>query len=151
MARAPEALRGPKVTSTGDLPEDSWRLLGRALGFAVLLIAATGAVCVAFPQLPWTILYGPVPPEAAAEAAALTRAMVLAMCPLALAYLLLNFEMAQQRFAWCYGLIPCALAYVGGVARFHDRPEQIPLALGAANLVALGLLVAGIRAQRRRG
>ena len=141
----------PKVTSTGDLPEDSWRLLGRALGFAALLIAATGAVCVAFPQLPWTILYGAIPPEAAAEAAALTRAMVLAMCPLALAYLLLNFEMAQQRFAWCYGLVPCALAYVGGVVLWHDRPEQIPLALGAANLVALGLLVAGIRARRRRG
>ena len=67
-----------------------------------------------------------------------------------LAYLLLNFEMAQQRFAWSYGLVPCALAYVGGVAVWHDRPEQIPLALGAANLVALGLLVAGIRAQRRR-
>lgn len=141
----------PKVTSSGALSNDSWKLLGRAMAFAGLLVAAAAGVCVAFPQLPWTILYRAWPEASAAPAALLTRAMVLAMCPLALVYLLLNFEMAQRRFFWCYGLIPCALAYVGGVALWHDRPEQIPLALGAANLVALGLLVAGIRAQRRRG
>ena len=76
--------------------------------------------------------------------------MVLAMSPLALAYLLLNFEMAQQRFFWCYGLVPCGFAYVGAVARFHAHPLQIAAVLGAVNLAAAGLLLAGVVRQRRR-
>ena len=76
--------------------------------------------------------------------------MVLAMSPLALAYLLLNFEMAQRRFFWCYGLVPGGLAYVGLVARFHSQPLQIALALGALNLAVVGLLLVGILSQRRQ-
>jgi O-antigen/teichoic acid export membrane protein len=142
----------PKVTSAGRLSDDSWSLLGRALGFAGLLIVAVAGLCLLWPQLPWSILY-PRPTDAAAAAtsAALTRAMVLAMSPLALAYLLLNFEMAQRRFFWCYGLVPCGLAYVGGVALFHAHPLQIAAVLGALNLVAAGLLAAGVIRQRRRG
>ena len=140
----------PKVTSTGDMPEGSWRLLGRAMGFPGLLIAGVAGGCLLWPQLPWRILYGPVPAEAAAEAAGWTRAMVLAMSPLALAYLLLNFETAQRRFVWCAGLVPCALAYVGGVALFHGRPSQIALVLGLCNLGAAGLLLAGVIRRRRR-
>ena len=140
----------PKVTSEGHLTDDSWGLLGRALAFAGLLIAAVAGACLLFPQLPWTILYGRWPAGDAAAAAALTRAMVLAMSPLALAYLLLNFEMAQQRFFWCYGLVPCGFAYVGAVARFHAHPGQIAAVLGALNLVAAGLLLAGVVRRRRR-
>ena len=106
---------------------------------------------MAVPQLPWTILYGRPEPAIAAAAMAYTRAMVLAASPLALAYLLLNFEMAQRRFAWCYGLVPAGLAYLGGVALFHAHPLQIPVVLGAANLAGLALLVAGIARQRARG
>lgn len=140
----------PKVTSTGDLTDESWGLLGRALAFAGLLIVAVAGVCLLWPQLPWTILYGAGSAADAASAAALTRAMVLAMAPLALAYLLLNFEMAQRRFSWCYALVPCGVAYVGLVARFHAHPLQIAAALGAANLLAAGLLAMGVIAQRRR-
>ena len=140
----------PKVTSTGDLTDASWSLLGRAMSFSGLLIAAVSGVCVLFPQLPWTILYGSWSAENAATAAQLTRAMVLAMCPLALAYLLLNFEMAQRRFFWCYALVPCGLAYVGGVALFHSRPLQVAMVLGTLNLIVVALLIAGIMAQRRR-
>ncbi len=140
----------PKVTSTGGMTDQSWRLLGRALAFAGLLIAAVAGLCVAWPQLPWTILYGRPAPADAAAAVAYTRAMVLAASPLALTYLLLNFEMAQRRFAWCYGLVPAGLAYLGGVALFHTHPLQIPAVLGAANLAGLALLVAGIARQRAR-
>lgn len=141
----------PKVTSAGELTDDSWRLLGRALAFGGLLIAGVAGVCLLWPQLPWTILYGRWPAAAAVPAAQLTRAMALAMSPLALAYILLNFEMAQRRFRWCYGLVPCALAYVGGVALFHARPVQVAWVLGGLNIVAVLLLAAGILAQRRRG
>jgi len=138
----------PKVTSSGNLTDESWHLLLRALAFAGLIIVAVVGVCLIFPQLPWTILYGRYSAESAATAITLTRAMVLAMSPLALAYLLLNFEMAQRRFRWCYGLVPCGLAYIGGVTLFHDRPLQIALVLGITNLIAAALLLAGVLSQR---
>ncbi len=139
----------PKVTSTGELSDGSWKLLGRAMGFAGFLIGAVSSVCLLFPQLPWSILYGHWPVESAAMAAALTRTMVLAMCPLALAYLLMNFEMAQRRFFWCYALVPCGFAYVGGVMLFHSHPLQISIVLGSFNLMAACLLVVGVIFQRR--
>lgn len=141
----------PKVTSAGELTDDSWRLLGRALAFAGLCMVGIAGVCAFFPRLPWTILYGALPAAAAPLALRLTRAMALAMSPLALAYLLLNFEMAQRRFRWCFGLVPCALAYVGGVVLCHARPVQLAGILGAANAAAAVLLAIGIAVQRRRG
>ena len=75
---------------------------------------------------------------------------LLICIPLALAYLLLNFEMAQRRFFWSFGLVPCGAAYVGGVALFHAHPAQVALVLGTLNGIAVALLVAGIVAQRRR-
>ncbi len=140
----------PKVTSTGALSDESWGLLMRGLAFAGLIIVGVVGVCVALPQLPWTILYGPYEAETASTAIGLTRAMVLAMSPLAFAYLLLNFEMAQQRFRWCYGLLPCGIAYVIGVMLFHEHPIQIAYVLGVVNTLAALLLLTGVLFQRRR-
>lgn len=139
----------PKVTSTGALSDASWKLLLRALAFSSLIIVAVVGGCLVLPQLPLAILYG-AEAAASAEARLLTRAMVLAASPLALAYLLLNFEMAQRRFRWCYGLVPCAIAYVAGIALFHQHPLQIPAVLGTLNLIAALLLLAGVLTQRRR-
>lgn len=140
----------PKVTSAGELTDESWRLLGRALAYAGGVIAAVVVGCLLWPQLPWRILFGPVPAGSAAAAALLTRAMVLAMAPLTLAYLLLNFEMAQRRFFWCYALVPGGLAYVAAVAVFHAQPWQIAAVLGTINLLAAAWLAAGVIALRRR-
>ena len=139
----------PKVTSAGEMTEESWRLLRRALGFAGLLICGAAGACAVLPQLPWTILYGAWAPEHAAEAAALTRAMALAAAPLAVAYLLLNFQMAQRRFRAAAALVPCGLAYVGGVAAFHDGPMQIAAVLGCLNVVAAATLAGAVFARRR--
>jgi O-antigen/teichoic acid export membrane protein len=140
----------PKVTSTGTLSDESWGLLLRAVAFAGLIIVGVVGVCLVLPQLPWTILYGPCPAATVDTAVQLTRAMVLAMSPLAFAYLLLNFEMAQQRFLWCYSMVPCGIAYVVGVMLFHERPIQIAYVVGGINLAAALLLLTGILLQRRR-
>jgi len=137
----------PKVTSSGGLSDESWHLLIRALLFVGLIIVAVAGVCIVIPQLPLRIIYGAAA-AATPEAIHLTRAMVLAMSPLAFAYLLLNFEMAQQRFRWCYSMVPCGIAYVGGVMLFHDRPVQIAMVLGGVNTLAALLLLAGVLLQR---
>ena len=138
----------PKVSSAGDLSHDSWWLLGKALAYAGLLIGAAVGVCLVWPALPWTILYGTWSPEIADSAATMTRAMVLAMAPLALAYLLLNFEMAQRQFRQSFVLVPAGLAYVAGVALLHTHPLQIPAVLGALNLAVLLWLVRAVLRRR---
>lgn len=134
----------PKVSSTGDLSAESWRLLRRALGFAALLIGAVVAACLLLPGIPWAILYGRWTPEIAAEAARMTRAMVLAQAPLAMAYLLLNFEMAQRHFRSGFLLVPAAGLYIAGIACFHTHPLQIPAILGFFNLLALMWLFSAV-------
>ena len=118
--------------------------------YAGLWIGAAVGVCLVFPVLPWIILYGTWSPEIADSAATMTRAMVLAMAPLALAYLLLNFEMAQRQFRQSFVLVPAGLAYVAGVALWHAHPLQIPAVLGVLNLAVLLWLTRAVRRRRAR-
>ena len=140
----------PKVTSRGDASPESTRLLLRAVSALGVIVAAVVAGCWLLPGVPWTILYGRWTPAEAALAARLTRAMTLAMSPLALVFLLMNFEMAQRRFRWALGLVPCGILYVVAVTLRHDRLLHIPLWLGVCNSLALILLLTAIRRQFRR-
>ncbi len=132
----------PKVATDGTLPPDTARLLRRALLYAGLLVAAAAAACLLLPSLPWYILYGPCPPGDAPRAHSLVRAMTLAMSPLALSYLLLNFEMAQNRFRRPILLLPCAALYILSAALLAPRLSlhSIPAALLLASLLSLLLL-----------
>ena len=51
----------PKVSSDGELPPGSRRLLFRALAAAAVVLAFVLAACLILPSLPWFILYGPCP------------------------------------------------------------------------------------------
>ena len=132
----------PKVATDGTLPPDTARLLRRALLYAGLLVAAAAAACLILPSLPWLILYGPCPADTAPQAHSLVRTMTLAMSPLAIAYLLLNFEMAQNRFRHPLLLHPCAALYILGAAAPAPRLSlhSIPAALLLSSLLSLLLL-----------
>ena len=132
----------PKVATDGTLPPDTARLLRRALLYAGLLVTAAAAACLLLPRLPWYILYGPCPSDNAPLAHSLVRALTLAMSPLALVYLLLNFEMAQNRFRRPLLLLPCAAFYLllSFLLRSRLGPHAIPASLLAVSLLALLLL-----------
>ncbi len=132
----------PKVATDGTLPPDTARLLRRALLYAGLLVAAAATACLLLPSLPWYILYGPCSPGDAPRAHSLVRAMTLAMSPLALSYLLLNFEMAQNRFRRPLLLLPCAALYILSAALLAPRLSlhAIPASLLLASLLSLLLL-----------
>ena len=132
----------PKVATDGTLPPDTARLLRRALLYAGLLVTAAAAACLILPWLPWLILYGPCPADTAPLAHSLVRAMTLAMSPLALSYLLLNFEMAQNRFRRPLLLLPCAALYIALSFLLLPRlgPHSIPAALLLTSILSLLLL-----------
>lgn len=137
----------PKVSSDGELPPDSRRLLFRALSAAALVLACVLAACLLLPSLPWLVLYGPCPAPDLPAARALVRALSLAMTPLAFAYLLLNFEISQSRFRRPLLLLPLALLYVvlPPVVAPRLPPDSavfsIPLVLAALSILATCVLL----------
>ena len=132
----------PKVATDGTLPPDTTRLLRRALLYAGTLVSAAVAACIFLPSLPWLILYGPCAPDTAPLARSLVRTMTLAQSPLALTYLLLNFEMAQNRFRRPLLLLPCAALYILATLLLSPRLSlhSIPASLLLSSLLSLFLL-----------
>ena len=128
----------PKVVSDRGLNRASRAIFWKALGIVGGLVGLGVAGCLVLPWLPLMVLYGRA--NATPEAVALVRAMVLAMTPLSLAYLLMNFEMAQQRFRATPVLALAAVAYLGCAMIWHGRALHVAAALALAGTVAtLGL------------
>ncbi len=137
----------PKVSSDGDAPPDTRRLLLRALAATAALLGCVLAGCLLLPGLPWFILYGRCPEADLPLARALVRALSLSMTPLAFAYLLLNFEISQSRFLRPLLLLPLALLYVmlPPLVAPHlpagHAVLSIPLVLAAISLLAAFILL----------
>ena len=74
----------------------------------------------------------------------LVRYVMWAMSPLSMVFLLMNFELARHRFRQAVLLLPCAVVYVLGVARWHDTVLEVAGVLAVVNLSAVVLLAAGL-------
>ncbi len=131
----------PKVVSEGSMSDSDRHLLLRALGFAVglILVACISAHLLAVPI--WNAFVGKRPE---AQELSLLRAVLWAMAPLGLSYMMLNFELAQRRFQWAWLVVFCALAYVGGVIIWHRSIMQIVALMAGINLVAMTALAFGM-------
>lgn len=137
----------PKVISTGASSRSSRMIVLKALAMVAGMIGVGVGICLILPWLPLRILYGITDP--APELLRLVRMVMLAMCPLGISYLLLHFEMAQHRFGTVPWLIALAVAYIGGVALWHDSVVNIVAVLGAvATASALVYLWALLRPGR---
>lgn len=127
----------PKVTSEGDSSPESRRLLLKGLAFAAAVLAVAGGICLAFPG--WLLRVMAKTQDPALEP--VVRGMVLALAPLALVSLLLNYELAQRRFVVILPLSLCAAAYVGGVVIWHESLMQIVAVLTICSIVCFGAML----------
>ena len=139
----------PKVITSGPSTRYSRVTLLKALGLVALLISSAVAAIIAVPWLPLRIMYGITSPDPE-----MTRLLILFVCsmaPLALTYLLMNYEMAQHRFGMTWFLIGCAALYIGGVVAWHDTMEHVVWVLGGvSSLSAVGFTASIVyRAGRR--
>ena len=125
----------PKVTSAGESTGASRRTLVKALVVTMVIVVAMGAVCLAFPGLLLTLLARETQPGQVA----ILRGMVLALAPLTLVMVVLNYELAQRRLRIMIPLALCAVGYVLGVMRWHETPLQVVGVLGAMSAAGLGL------------
>jgi len=55
----------------------------------------------------------------------LVRCMFWAMSPLSLAFIIMNYQMAQNRFKMLFLLPVCAVFYLAGVAIWHDYVSKL--------------------------
>jgi len=125
----------PKTVSDGAASARHSRLLWKALFYTAIIIVPGALVCTLYPQLPLGILYRDWQPDAAM--CRLVRCTTWAMCPLGLAFIIMNFELSQKRFRIILPLILCAAGYLGGVALWHACVLQIVAVLAAVSVVAL--------------
>lgn len=130
----------PKVVSLGDFRVGHRATLFRALALVALVVGISVLICVAAPALPLRILYGPG--ALTPEQKRLLPWVALAMSPLGLSYLLLNFEMAQHRFMMLAPLTVCAAAYVAGVWLWHATLNQVIAVMAAVTVTLAVALVA---------
>jgi peptidoglycan biosynthesis protein MviN/MurJ (putative lipid II flippase) len=104
------------------------------------IIAAAAGVGSLVPQLPLWIFGIP----RSESTLALLRYMLWAMSPLSLAYIVMNYHMAQSRFKVLFLLPVCAVFYLAGAAIWHASVFQIVAVMAACNLAGLAVLLIGL-------
>ncbi|WP_052882310.1 hypothetical protein [Kiritimatiella glycovorans] len=129
----------PKVISTGASAAADRKTLFKALALTGLLIAGVVAAVTLFPAVPLRILFGVIDP--APGLVQLLRGVCVAMAPLGLIFVLLNYELAQHRFACILWVGGAAAVFIAGVALFHETTGQVAMALAASTYGALAGLV----------
>lgn len=138
----------PKVVSTRHAGSDRRAVLRQSVLLQLAVVAASCAACVGSAKwILWGLFgAGAVTPQSVH----LVRMLTVAMAPLSLTFLLMNYGLAQGRFASVAPLVASAAAYVGGVCFFHDSLQTVALVLGAACALALVWLTAATFLSRRR-
>ncbi|MCG2659142.1 MAG: hypothetical protein L6437_02715, partial [Kiritimatiellae bacterium] len=128
----------PKTVSDGAASAQHNRLLWKALFYTAIIIFPAALVCALFPQLPLGVLYRDWQPGAAM--CRLVRCTIWAMSPLSLAFIIMNFELSQNRFRIILPLILCVAGYLIGVALWHASVLQIVAVLAAVSVLVLLVL-----------
>ncbi len=135
----------PKIVSNGAMSDQHGKLLGKALCYTALIIVPGILFCTVFPQVPLGILYHDWEPTAAM--ARLVRVTIWAMTPLSMAFIIMNFELAQNRFRIAVPLILCVAGYLAGVSIWHASVLQVVTVLAIVSVLALLALVKSLPRQ----
>lgn len=143
----------PKVVAQGRMGHEHMKTLRRAVGFNLFITLGGLAACLLLPWIPLRLLYGNAADTP--ELRLLVRQVLLAMAPLGLAQMLLQFEMAQRRFLCLLPAVFAAAVYLTTVFFFHESLPQVMLALGCSALLALtmfaSVVLLQVRTLRRSG
>ena len=129
----------PKTVSDGATSDLHNRLMWKALFYTTIIIVPGALVCALFPQLPLGIVYRDWAPGAAM--CRLVRCTIWAMSPLGLAFIIMNFELSQNRFQIILPLTLCVAGYLIGVALWHVAVLQIVAVLATVSVLALLALI----------
>jgi len=135
----------PKVTSVEGSSPATRHTLYKAMVVTALIVISMGLVCMVFPSF----LLKTIVKEVQLGQIEILRGMVLALIPLTLVMVLLNYELAQRRFGIMIPLFICATGYLCGVACWHETLLQVVAVLGVMSVAALGLSMIFVQSEKR--
>lgn len=124
----------PKVASRGTISDEQRSIFLRSFGLTALFVVAAIAGCWLVPGLLLRILFGKADPSEYLRQ--MVGVMSVVMGLVALLNVLVQFLLAQRRFAGLAGVIVMSVIYLVG-AYFSTSTGQIIAWAGAANLGAL--------------
>ncbi|HMP73639.1 MAG TPA: hypothetical protein PKE55_10290 [Kiritimatiellia bacterium] len=137
----------PKVVSIGKGGREGQLTLLKAMGLVVALVSAAVAAVMIVPWLPLWLMYNDRTPTP--EMIHLLISVVIAMAPLGISYLLINYEMARHHFEGIWILGGGAVLYVVGVVIWHDTMLDVVRVMTAVNTLTL-ISLAGLMFRRTR-
>ena len=123
----------PKVVSSGATSRESRRTLLKALVLVAIVVAGAAMVCTLIPGLILRVLTGEYRPELIS----LVRTLAWALAPLPVILVIMNYELAQRRYAIAWPLLMCAAGYLAIVTVWHQTLHQVVYVLAAASVCAL--------------
>lgn len=138
----------PKVVARQGMTLEALGALLRAVALSALLVGAIAGLFSLAPQLPLVVLFGEFSPSV--QTVQMTRLVVWAMAPLGLVFLIMNFELAQNRFSSLVPLGMFAVLFVAGFSLYHPSPLWAAVWLLAASL-ASALALTGLVVWQKKG
>ena len=136
----------PKVISKGQSSAGHRATLLKAAALAGLTVGFMVFLCVLFPRFPLWVLYGER--DACAQLVGLVRRVSVAMAPLGVTFILMNYEAAQHRFGFLLPLFFCAAGFVLFAFMLSTTLERFALVYFVANLAALAVFLSRISGAR---
>ncbi len=129
----------PKVAEQHERKLDPFSILTRSLLVSMVLFGSGILVCFLFPRIVIRTIYGPqyevISP--------LLRMFAVAITPLGLTYILVNYNLARHRTSSIWILMVGAAVYTALLALFHSSLKQVVFILGGSSffifLLSLGM------------
>ncbi len=137
----------PMISESHTLNEDTYGLLNKGLLLTAIL-AGTGVISFyVMPEIMITFLFG----NKFIEAAPLLKLFGIAMFPLALINIIINFNLARNRSRFIYSLVISCLLEILLITFFHDSLLHILYILIGNGILLLFLNIIFILIEKRAG
>jgi glycosyltransferase involved in cell wall biosynthesis len=123
----------PKIASKEKITYSVWKTFLKGVTVVTIMQLCVMVICLVFPELILKLLAG----LAGGENSKLLRIMTVALSPLPILNIVINFQTALQRFHAVPLLVLTAAGYIGGVIVWHSTVFQIAWILMAVSFCAL--------------
>lgn len=133
LALAVSMVMFPKVSELETQKKDSSSILKKSLLICVLLCSVGILTCFFFPRFIILTVFG----SEYLNISSLLRVFGIAISPLVLVHLLINYNLARHRTKFLYVLVFGVVFYVILLSLFHSSLKQVVLILGSVGTLTL--------------
>lgn len=111
----------PMVASNKARAEGTLHLILKALAITLLLSGGGAVILYLFPELIVSIFFG----DRFTSAIPIIGLFAIAMLPMAVIMIVMNYNMAKGGRYFAYVMLACAAIQIAGIINFHDSPVSI--------------------------